>query len=1327
MQKRLLIFLSLLLVLHLFLQNLYAQDFNQLGLPDGAKARLGKGWVTDMAFSPDGSQLAVACSIGIWLYNVRTGTEEAFLNGHTELVNSVAYSPDGKILASCSNDWTIRIWDVDKRKLIKTLGGYGVPVNSVAFSHNGKTIVSGSDDGIRVWNVENWSDKILYKNENADIVNVMYFPDGKTLTSLNKKGKIESWDLTNGEKQWSIYGYRKSSKLKSLLQNVIRLSSYSHDGKTFANWSGVDMGLFNVIEGNLELNIKKYEIYVYSLSFSPDGSKFVTGGEDGSISLWDRETANLLATLPGHSGAVVSLVHSPDGKIFASASLDGTIRLWGAVGKLPKRTFTGHNFNFDFLAYSSNGKTLASRTKNGDISVWDTKTFQHKLTLAVHTNDKDAQQIIERRNRRTDAERINAPLAYSPDGTTLATADINNTIRLWDTENGKLKLTFKTKNDEQPPDQNSRVRDPYTIISLAYTPDGKTLVGGSKDGKIHFWDLEREGHLQTFAEQKFPAIFLECSSNDKMITGEMYSELNIWDIPKQQLLRTINIRIEGRGGINSMSFSPDGKTVAGASDESIIYLWNTETGTLRQKLSTYTGKVTSVAYSPDGSTLASAGDDNVIHIWDSGTGQLLQTFYGHFGSVTLVAYSHDGNKLASTSNDGTILLWDISNVKNLRELKFGDKKSQNITQWNLPEGASARLGKGLVKDIAYSPDGNHLAVASTVGVWIYDVHTGEERALFTGPITSSEQILYSPDGRILAGRNSREIYLFDVATGKYIHTLSLNSVLTNAVGRRTFVYSRDGGTLVSWGQGGNVQLWDATTGQNIHTIEGSWDSRCFAFSPDGSKIAYSIDAKPELINKVHLWDVTTLKHKKTLTGHKHRVESIIYAPDGKTIASLSKPDGRSPGSSKTDILLWDAETGNLEHTLTYDKYVSLIMYSPDGKTLAVAVDKLIHLYDVLSGKLENTLLGYAPFVFSPDGKTIAVNGFINTISLWNAVLGTPLRPLNGPLAVTSLQYSPDGKTLTALDDYNNMVCVWDVDTGKLKHTFEYSDHIRTMVYSPDGKTLAVGGSSGTIRLWDVASRTQRLELYANFIVVDTIAYSPDGNTIAANSEYNTVLLWDASNGIQKQKLKLDGNHFYVRSIVYSPDSKTLAINGSENTIELWDALNGTHKQTLTGHTKPVSSLAYSPDGKTLASGSSDTNIFLWDASTGEHKRTLSDNDNTRTVSTVVFSPDGTTLASEWGYGIHLWDLESGQMKFILGQGGHPVAYSPDGMMLASGGGSRFIRLWNAHTGKLKKELYGYNNDVNSLVFSPDGNTLASGSSDGTILLWDITDFKISTE
>ena len=155
-----------------------------------------------------------------------------------------------------------------------------------------------------------------------------------------------------------------------------------------------------------------------------------------------------------------------------------------------------------------------------------------------------------------------------------------------------------------------------------------------------------------------------------------------------------------------------------------------------------------------------------------------------------------------------------------------------------------------------------MAVASTVGTWIYDVHTGDEVDLFTGPITSSEQILYSPDGRILLGRNSHEVYLLDVAAGKYMYTLSLNSGFTNDVSKTTFGYSRDGGILASWGQGGSVQLWDTVTGQNIQTIEGSWNTQGFAFSPDGTTIAYSIRAKPEVSNKVHLWDVTSSKHKK---------------------------------------------------------------------------------------------------------------------------------------------------------------------------------------------------------------------------------------------------------------------------------------------------------------------------------------------------------------------------------------------------------------------------------------------------------------------------------
>ena len=1347
MKKQLLIILSLLIVCIIFVQSGLAQDYHRWGLPKGAKARLGKGWITDMAFSPDGNQLAVACSIGIWLYNVHTGDEEAFLKGHTELVTSVAYSPDGSTLTSGSDDWTIRLWNVENRKHIKTLEGHTGPVNSVAYSPNGKTLASGSDDGIRLWNVENWQYKQILKKEAAGIISVAYSSDGKILTGGSTDSKIYSWNVESGEQIWAITGYKRCGRSEKF-PLIVKSLAYSADGKTLASWCGGEMRLWNVVSSELRLIFEQFERSVYALAFSPDSNTIVTGSHDGTIHLWDKTNGEHKRTLLGHSDMVTAVVYSPNRDIFVSASLDGTIRLWGAVGKLPKRIFTGHTRNFDLLTYSPNGKTLASRNSTtSDILVWDAETFQHKLKLMVNTNDEQGPQVVERRNRMEKNEEMITSLTYSPDGATLVTGGMNNTIRFWDMENGKLKRTLDAKNDEeQPLDQNNRVRYPHTITSLAYSLDGKTLVSGRGNGRIQFWDLESRQHLQTLAEHRLPVIYLRYSSDSSMLISGTYSgryaddvgrysNISIWDIRKQQLFKTINVGkiingvIQKPYDINFISFSPDTKIVAGASGNKMIYLWNTETGILQQAFFGHAGEVTSVAYSPDGSTLASTGDDNIIRLWDAGTGQYKWTLAGHLGDVTLATFSSEGNTLASASDDGTILLWDISAVTQVEAQKSTHNKTPNISQWHLPEGSSARLGKGSIKDIAYSPDGNQLAVASSIGTWIYDVHTGEEHALFTGPMASVDSVAYSPDGKMLVGRNSHELYSLDVVTGKYLYTILLNTYMGGQYGTPTFGFLPDGNTLVSWSHGDMIQLWNAATGQHKQTIEGTARSKSLAFSPDGETLVYSISGL-DIDKKVQLWDVLTSQHKQTLSGHKDGVELVLYAPDGNTFASLGNPHYWDRSSTGIEILLWDAETSNLKYKFLCDMYVDLIMYSPDGKTLAAGsinnIKIQIYLWDVLSGKLKHTLAGNAPFVYSPDGKIIA-SGNGNTVSLWDVASGEQLQTLNGNAArIALLRYSPDGKTLTSVDKHN-MIHVWDVSTGKLKHTLEHTSGVKSVAYSPDGKTLACGGFGNKIRLWDVASRTHKRSLTGLTSAVYSVAYSPDGNTLASTGAKDAVLLWDVLTGAYKQTSKFNRLNFHVYSVVYSPNGATLAFNGPENTIVLWDVLTSVHKRTLTGHTKNVRSLAYSPDGKTLASGSLDANIQLWDTSTGKHKRTLSD--NIRPVLSVAFSPDGTTLASTGDHSsIHLWDLESGEIKSVLthnqiGPRVHLVAFSSDGMILASGSERGTIHLWNAHTGKLKRVFFGHRNDVKSLVFSPDSKTLASGSWDGTTLLWDLTEFN----
>ena len=314
----------------------------------------------------------------------------------------------------------------------------------------------------------------------------------------------------------------------------------------------------------------------------------------------------------------------------------------------------------------------------------------------------------------------------------------------------------------------------------------------------------------------------------------------------------------------------------------------------------------------------------------------------------------------------------------------------------------------------------------------------------------------------------------------------------------------------------------------------------------------------------------------------------------------------------------------------------------------------------------------------------------------------------------NVAFSPDGTTLASVSgDY--AVRLWDVATGTQKgtltgHTYE----VYSVSFSPDGKTLVSGSGDYTVRLWDVATGTQKGILTE--LGGGSASFSPDGETIASGS-WGAVRLWDVATGTQKHTLT--GHTGNVRNVSFSPDGKTIATGGWDRTVYLWDVATGTQKGTLTGHIFDVRSVPFSPDGKTIASGSVDGTVRLWDVATGTQKGALQ---HTSWAYNVSFSPDGKTLASGgWDKTVYLWDVATETQKGTLTGHTNPihsVSFSPDGKTIASGS-FETVHLWDVATGTLKHTLMGHSFDVLSVSFSPDGKTLASGSADSTVRLWDV--------
>jgi len=489
------------------------------------------------------------------------------------------------------------------------------------------------------------------------------------------------------------------------------------------------------------------------------------------------------------------------------------------------------------------------------------------------------------------------------------------------------------------------------------------------------------------------------------------------------------------------------------------------------------------------------------------------------------------------------------------------------------------------------------------------------------------------------------------------------------------------------------------------------------FSPDGKTLASGSSD-----NTIKLWDMATGKLLKTLAGHSSSVWSVVFSPDGKTLAS---------GSNDKNIKLWDVTTGKPLKTLTgHSSLVTSIVFSPDGKTLTSgSSDNTIKLWDVTTGKPLKTLTGHTKevrsVVFSPDGKTLASGSNDKTIKLWDVATGKQLKTLTGhSSSVTSVVFSPDSKTL-ASGSYDSTIKLWEVTTGKsLKNLAGHSSSVMSVVFSPDGKTLASGSYDNTIKFWDVATDKKLTNLTGHSGAVWSMIFSPDGKTLASGSSDKTIKFWDMMTG--KPLKNLSGYSTLVRSVVFSPDGKTLASGNYDKTLKLWDMMTGKPLKNLSGHRGAVMSVVFSPDGKTLASGSYDNTIKLWDVATGEPLKTLTEHSGA--VMSVVFSPDGKTLASGSDDNtIKLWDVATGKpLKTLTEHSGvaRSVVFSPDGKTLASGSYDNTIKLWDVATRrKQPKTLSGHSGAVWSVVFSPDGKTLASGSDDNTIKLWDVATRK----
>jgi WD40 repeat protein len=646
------------------------------------------------------------------------------------------------------------------------------------------------------------------------------------------------------------------------------------------------------------------------------------------------------------------------------------------------------------------------------------------------------------------------------------------------------------------------------------------------------------------------------------------------------------LAILGRGALQTLTWSPDGKALAVASTAG-VWLYDATDFDAAPRLLEVRSTPQSIAYSPDGTLLATGGRLSIVRVWR-----------------------------VSDLLDATLPRVDPALELECRPSDWWRK----------------------VTGLAFSPDGATLACA-TDGVMLWDVATGESLAVFTGDagFHGDTSVAFSPDGTTLATTGtssstqhaiqSREaVRLWDARTYELLASPLLGTEHDPGGG---VAYSPDGSLLAVGTVRGQMFVWDTETGAERHRLEHYGGTRLITFSPDGSVLA-SADYD------IRRWDVTSGDVLPDLEHGPDDVFSGCFGEDsgedwkpcpytGGTLGMAYSPDGSrlAAGDGIGQVYVWDATTGELLTTLEGFRFGG-----------------------VECGGASCDIVTITGVTLSPDGTTIAAGtgGYITEggwVELWDIETGAIRGYLEGSGSMSDLAYSPDG-TLLATTSASSGFRLWDVAAGEVRHTLDgaYED-VEDIAFSPDGNLLAAGRWDGTVQVWNTATGGQQAVWEGHTDYVSAVAFSPDGSLLASGGLDATVRLWDVTTG--ETLAVFDGLAGWVHAVTFSPDGRLLAAGGGEDgaNVRLWSisregrVITGTELATFEMDAYTVTNVAFSPDGTVLVIGISDGTLHLRDAATRELLAVLEGHTG---LSDVVLSADGTLLVSSGGGTIRLWGV-----------------------------------------------------------------------------------------
>jgi WD40 repeat protein len=569
------------------------------------------------------------------------------ITGHSSWISGVAVSGNGRRAVSASLDTTLKVWDVESGRELRTLIGHSAAVIGVALSADGRRAVSASEDGtLRVWDVESGRELRTLIGHSAAVIGVALSADGRRAVSASRDTTLRVWDVESGRELRTLIGHSAAVSGVALSGDGRRAVSASVD-KTLQVWdveSGRELrslkGRLSYLRGGVAVSgVGRRAVRDSSdhgVAMSGDGRRAVSASFHKTLKVWDVESGRELRTLKGHSRYLYGVALSPDGRLAVSASSDKTLKVWDVESGRELRTLIGHSDAVSGVALSGDARRAVSASHDNTLKVWDMEGGRELRTLTGH--DKGITGVV-----------------VSGNGRLAVSASQDHTLKVWDVESGRELRTLTG---------HSR-----GITGVAVSGDGRRAVSASQDTTLKVWNVDSGCELRTLTAHSGQVVGVGVSADGRMAVSAYHWTLKVWELESGRELRTLSGHT---GPVRDVALSPDGRLAVSASSDKTLKVWELDSGRELRTLQGHTGPVRGVALSPDGRLAVSASQDGTLKVWDVDSGRELRTLQGHSGALTGVAVSGDGRLAVAASSDKVLKVWDMESGETLAKFTCDD-------------------------------------------------------------------------------------------------------------------------------------------------------------------------------------------------------------------------------------------------------------------------------------------------------------------------------------------------------------------------------------------------------------------------------------------------------------------------------------------------------------------------------------------------------------------------------------------------------------------------------------------------------------------------------